>query len=241
MPPRRILLSCAVLVALALPAGSTIVPQVSIGDARLRQRQVNEAIASYESALRRKPGDPDILGHLGLALGAANRRSDASLAFGGAASARPNDLRLLNLWGRSLAAEGRYYHPIGNRVVVAQRVNLGALDLCIGILPNDIAARLQTFDVMTGNANINIPDLEIRIAFVAVQQCLLDSLDRLIDIQHLSMLNAVAVGAAKPKDFEFAVLVFSSRYCGNFCSANVKAYNDRHTGVIVLRRSSCAV
>ena len=45
---------------------------------------------------------------LGLAFGAANRRADASLAFGGAASARPNDIRLLNLWGRSLAAEGRY-------------------------------------------------------------------------------------------------------------------------------------
>ena len=36
------------------------------------------------------------------------------------------------LWGTynyfNLAAEGRYYHPIGNRFVVAQRINLGALD-----------------------------------------------------------------------------------------------------------------
>ena len=83
-------------------------PYVSIGDARLRQRRVEEAIASYESALRLQPGDPDVLTQLGLAFGAANRRADASLAFGGAASARPNDIRLLNLWGRSLAAEGRY-------------------------------------------------------------------------------------------------------------------------------------
>jgi tetratricopeptide (TPR) repeat protein len=83
-------------------------PYVSIGDARLRQRQVAEAIASYESALRLRPGDPDVLTQLGLAFGAAGRRADASLAFGGAARARPNDIRLLNLWGRSLAAEGRY-------------------------------------------------------------------------------------------------------------------------------------
>ena len=83
-------------------------PYVSIGDARLRQRQVDEAIASYESALRLRPGDPDVLTQLGLAFGAAGRRADASLAFGGAARARPNDIRLLNLWGRSLAAEGRY-------------------------------------------------------------------------------------------------------------------------------------
>jgi len=87
-------------------------PYVSIGDSRLRQRRVNEAIASYESALRLRPGDPDILVQLGLALGAAERRADASLAFGGAASARPNDIRLLNLWGRSLAAEGRYMDAV---------------------------------------------------------------------------------------------------------------------------------
>jgi cytochrome c-type biogenesis protein CcmH/NrfG len=83
-------------------------PYISIGDARLRQRRVDEAIASYDSALKRKPGDPDILGQLGLALGAAGRRREASLAFDNAAAARPNDLRLLNLLGRSLAAEGRY-------------------------------------------------------------------------------------------------------------------------------------
>jgi tetratricopeptide (TPR) repeat protein len=87
-------------------------PYVSIGDARLRQRRIDEAIASYDSALKRRPGDPDILGQLGLALGAAGRRAEASLAFGNAAAARPNDLRMLNLWGRSLAAEGRYVDAV---------------------------------------------------------------------------------------------------------------------------------
>ena len=83
-----------------------------MGDVRLRQRRVPESIASYESALRLRPGDPDILGQLGLALAAAERRADASLAFGGAAGARPTDIRLLNLWGRSLAAEGRYMDAV---------------------------------------------------------------------------------------------------------------------------------
>lgn len=73
---------------------------------------MDEAIASYESALRLRPGDPDILGQLGLAFGAAGRRSDSTLAFGGAAAARPTDIRLLNLWGRSLAAEGRYIDAV---------------------------------------------------------------------------------------------------------------------------------
>jgi cytochrome c-type biogenesis protein CcmH/NrfG len=93
---------------------------VSIGDARLRQRRVGDAIASYETALRLRPGDPDILGQLGLAFGAAGRRSDASLAFGGAATARPTDIRLLNLWGRSLAAEGRYIEAVGPMRRVAE-------------------------------------------------------------------------------------------------------------------------
>jgi Flp pilus assembly protein TadD len=87
-------------------------PYVSIGDARLRQRRVDEAIASYESALRLRPGDPDVLGQLGLALGAAGRRAEATLALGAAAAARPNDVRLVNLWGRSLAAEGRYAEAV---------------------------------------------------------------------------------------------------------------------------------
>lgn len=87
-------------------------PYISIGDARLRQQRVDEAIASYDSALKRRPGDPDILGQLGLALGAAGRRREASLAFDNAAAARPNDLRLLNLLGRSLAAEGRYVDAV---------------------------------------------------------------------------------------------------------------------------------
>jgi superkiller protein 3 len=87
-------------------------PYISLGDAQLRQRRVDEAIASYDSALKRKPGDPDILGQLGLALGAAGRRREASLVFDNAAAARPNDLRLLNLLGRSLAAEGRYGEAI---------------------------------------------------------------------------------------------------------------------------------
>ena len=103
-------------------------PYISIGDARLRQRRVDEAIASYDSALKRKPGDPDILGQLGLALGAAGRRREASLAFDNAAAARPNDLRLLNLLGRSLAAEGRY----GEAVLPMRRI--------VALAPSDMTA-----------------------------------------------------------------------------------------------------
>ena len=59
-----------------------------------------------------RPRDPDILAQLGLALAAANRMSEASLAFGAAVAARPDDIRLLNLWGRTLGAEARYLDAV---------------------------------------------------------------------------------------------------------------------------------
>jgi Flp pilus assembly protein TadD len=65
-----------------------------------------------------------------LAFGAAGRRAEASLAFGGAAAARPTDLRLLNLWGRSLAAEGRYTEAVVpmRRIVELARSDGTAVD-----------------------------------------------------------------------------------------------------------------
>src|ERR1051325_6405608 len=88
-------------------------PYVSIGDARLRQRRVDEAIASYESALRRRPGDPDILGQLGLALGAAGSpRGAAPAVRGGAggASQRPPAVELVG----TLAGSGGTLYRSGD-------------------------------------------------------------------------------------------------------------------------------
>jgi len=122
-------------------------PYVSIGDARLRQRQVDEAIASYESALRLRPGDPDVLTQLGLAFGAAGRRADASLAFGGAVRGRPNDIRLLNLWGRSLAAEGRYTDAVP------------PLRRLVELAPSDSTARdnLRIMEQLAGRQQAALP------------------------------------------------------------------------------------
>ena len=66
-----------------------------------------------------------------------------SLAFGGAASARPNDIWLLNLWGRSLAAEGRYMDavkPMRRLVELAPSDNTAADNLRI---MEQLAARQQ--------------------------------------------------------------------------------------------------
>ena len=66
---------------------------------------------------------------LSLALAAANRMSEASQAFGGAVAARPDDIRLLNLWGRTLGAEARYL----DAVVPMRRV--------VELAPTDTQAR----------------------------------------------------------------------------------------------------
>src|SRR5262245_57729234 len=86
---------------------------------------------------------------------------------------------------------------------------------------------------MPGNAYIYIPDLEVWITFSAVLQCLLNSLDRLINVQYLPMLHTVAVCAPEAKNFKFTIFIFSARDRSNFGSANVKPYNNRHASIII--------
>ena len=90
-------------------------PLVSMGDARLRQRRLHESIASYQAALRLRPGDPDILGQLGLALSAAGRMGRRVAGVRrrgrGAAHRRP----AAQPAGAALAAEGRYVDAVAAR------------------------------------------------------------------------------------------------------------------------------
>ena len=72
------------------------------------------------------------------------------------------------------------------------------------------------------------------VAFAAIMQCQLNSFDGLIDVQHLAMLNTITVCPAEAEYLQFAVFIFSSGNSSNFCSANVEAYDDWHTGVIVV-------
>jgi hypothetical protein len=59
-------------------------------------------------------------------------------------------------------------------------------------------------------------------------QCLLNGFDRLINIQHLAMLNTVAVGTAKPENLQFAILIFTAAIAAIFVvpmsSPTISAY-----------------
>jgi Flp pilus assembly protein TadD len=82
--------------------------QVSLGDIRLRQRRLDEAIGHYESGLKLQATDPILLGKLGLALAQAGRMGEATQALERAVSGRPADVGLVNMLGQALAAQGRY-------------------------------------------------------------------------------------------------------------------------------------
>src|SRR5690242_21600224 len=102
-------------------------------------------------------------------------------------------------------------------VVFYKLINFAAFNFNVRILTDNIAACLQTFYVMPCNTNIYIFNFKIRIAFGAACQRLLNSFNGLVNIQHLPMLYAVAIGATKPKNIEFAVFIFSAGNCSNFC------------------------
>ncbi len=84
------------------------VAQASLGDIRLRQRRLDEAISHFESALKVQPTDSILLGKLGLALAQAGRMSEATTVLERAVAGRPADVGLANMLGQALAAQGRY-------------------------------------------------------------------------------------------------------------------------------------
>ena len=88
---------------------------------------------------------------------------------------------------------------IGILVLVGHRklVDLLAGDIFLGVLPHDIAAGLEAFDVMAGDAYIYFPDVQVGIGGIAIIQRHADGLYGFIDIKHLAVFDAVRVGPAK--------------------------------------------
>ena len=102
-----------------------------------------------------------------------------------------------------------------------QPVDFFLTDFFFYILTNDIAPGLQTFNMMTGDTYIYFTNLEIRIGCIAVFQCSLNGFDGLINVQHHSMLNAIAVGPAETKDLQLTKFIFSSGNSGNLGCSDV--------------------
>src|SRR5438045_1087062 len=99
-------------------------------------------------------------------------------------------------------------------------------DFFLCILSHDVAAGLQTFDVVPSNSNIHFIHFQVGVRSIAVFQRSFDGFDRFIDIQYLSMLHTVAVGAAKSKNFQFAEFIFSSGDHRDLGCSNVEADNN---------------
>src|SRR5688500_6512923 len=82
---------------------------------------------------------------------------------------------------------------IGFVLVSHKLVDLTLGDLFFRILAYNISAGLKNLDVMTGNSNIYLIDLQIRTRSKTILQRCFDCLDGFINIQDLAMLDAIAV------------------------------------------------
>jgi protein O-mannosyl-transferase len=84
---------------------------VLLAEVRMRQQRLSEAIALFDRARRLDASvarDAAMMRRFGTALAVLNRVEDAERVFAEAALANPGDVGLQKLWGRSLAAGGRF-------------------------------------------------------------------------------------------------------------------------------------
>ena len=102
----------------------------------------------------------------------------------------------------------------------------GTLDFILWVLTYHITASLQTLDVVTSDTHIHFFNVQIRIAFVAVLQSLLNGFDSLVDVQYLSVLNPIAVGASETKNLQLAIFVLATGNGGDLCSSDVETNNN---------------
>src|SRR5258707_47973 len=78
------------------------------------------------------------------------------------------------------------------------------------------------FDMMTGNANIYIFHVKVRIRGEAIFQCSANGLDGFINVKHLAMFNAIGVGFTKTKYLKLAEFVLTTGNYSNLSCPNVK-------------------
>ncbi len=78
---------------------------LNLGNILLARQQVNEAIASYQTALELKPRHPDIIANLGLAFQAKNEEAIACLYFGYAAYRRQDYKEALLYFNKFIATQ----------------------------------------------------------------------------------------------------------------------------------------
>lgn len=133
---------------------------VLLAEVRLRQGRLEEAITLFARARGLNPGiasDGVMMARYGTALASVDRMPEAERVFAEAALVNPQDAALQKLWGRSLAAAGRFaaaaerFHralvlapddPEARDLVEAieQRVGLARGDATLGSHPSPLVA-----------------------------------------------------------------------------------------------------
>jgi hypothetical protein len=114
----------------------------------------------------------------------------------------------------------------GFALVLHQLVNLPLLNFRVGVLPHNVAAGLQAFYVVARNAHVHLGYFKVGVAGGAVGKRRLYAFYGLVNVQHLPVLHAVAVGAPKAKYFQFVVLILAPCNGSNFGCAYVETNND---------------
>src|ERR1700722_20165010 len=85
---------------------------------------------------------------------------------------------------------------IGLILVGDELIDLAAGDLFLRILTYDVPTGLETFDMMTRNADIDLAYLEVGIGSIAVIEGHPDGFYRLVYIEHLAVLHPIGVRAS---------------------------------------------
>jgi hypothetical protein len=107
-----------------------------------------------------------------------------------------------------------------------QLIDLRLNDLLFGALAYNVAACLETFNVVTGNADIDLLDAEGWVGGQAIFHGRPDRFNGLVDVEYLAVLHSIGVSATKPEDLEFAVLIFSSGDHRDLGGPDVETDND---------------
>ena len=109
--------------------------------------------------------------------------------------------------------------------VFNQCLDVRLVDLCLQILSSDEAAVLETFDVLTCDADIDQSDLGSHF-LLSFLYGLLNGGHRAVDVGHDASRHAHRFTSAVAEQLNFAKLIFLTNEAGNLCGSDVEPDDD---------------
>ena len=104
--------------------------------------------------------------------------------------------------------------------VVYEAINVAAGDFGVVALAGQDAPVLQTFDVLTGDANVHRVQFHAGVA-LADFDGFADGADRFFDVRDHAAQHTDTFDLADSDDFEFAMCIFAAGEAADFRRANV--------------------